>query len=191
MPVTILDTKNTITNETLALSSWYTQNVSDNFHENIKECQNECLDETRWGALCEDTQVLLNPCHFLLSPQTYNIKAINWCASPKRQKVPRIIFLCWSWGSIFGWLLQGQDGDKEYNVSLCGDQITSGQGHRAVTLCQVLDWASCWAKGMLKTSGFCPNQSPLIHNRDLYLKTRQLAPGPLCSEWFFWKILSW
>lgn len=136
MPVIILDTKNTKTNETLALSSWYTQNISDNFHENIKERQDERLDETRWGALCEDTQVLLNPCywHFPLSPQTYSIKATDCCASQKRQKVPRIIFLCWSRGSTFGWLLQGQGGDKEYNVSLCGDQITSGQGRKAVTL---------------------------------------------------------
>lgn len=41
-------------------------------------------------------------------------------------------------GPPFGWLPQGQGGDKEYNVSLCDDQITPGQGHKAVTLCQVL-----------------------------------------------------
>lgn len=38
MPVTILDTKNTKMNETLALSSWYIQTISD---KNVKECQDE------------------------------------------------------------------------------------------------------------------------------------------------------
>lgn len=54
---------------------------------------------------------------------------------PKETKGAKNNFFSLEAGSPpFGWLLQGQGGDKEYNVSLCGDQITAGQGRKEVTL---------------------------------------------------------
>lgn len=164
-------------------------------HKNVKERQDEHWDETMWRDLCEDPQILLSPWldywHFPLRPQTCSIKGTYWCASQKRQKVPRVIFLSWSWGSTF-WVVTSRPGWRQgIQCFLVWWSDNSSQGHKAVTLCQVLDWASCWAKGTLKASGLCPNQPPLIHNRHLYLQTRQLAPDPAMLRVILWKILSW
>ena len=118
-------------------------------------------------------EILLSPWlgywHFLLSPQSRSIKGTDWYASQKRQKVPRELFLSWSWESTF-WVVTSRPGWRQGTQCflVCGSD-NSNQGHKAVTLCQLLDWASCWAKGTLKASGLCPIQPPLIHNRHLYL----------------------
>lgn len=194
MPVTILDIKNTKMNETLALSSWYTQNISDNFPQ---ECQRMSGWTLRWDYTRSPLWGHPNPAKpmatdiFSLGPQTHSTKATNWCSSQHRHKVPRVIFLSWSWGSTF-WVVTSRTGRRQgIQRFLVWWSDNSSQRHKAVTLCQVLDWASCWAKGMLKASGFCPNQPPLIHNRHLYLQTRQLGPGPPMLRVILWKILSW
>lgn len=119
-----------------------------------------------------------------LGPQNDSINATNRSASQGLEGA-KSNFSLLKLGSTYGVVTSDQDRDKEYNVSLCGDQITSVKA--IDTLCQVLDWASCWAQGMMKASGLHPKQPPLIHNRHLSPQTRQLAPGPLDAEWFFEK----
>lgn len=140
-------------------------------HKNVKECQDEHWDGTTWGALCEDTQILLSPWLLTFSPWFLRpiVNRAQLMLFPTETKGAKGNFSLLKLGSAFWVISSGPGWRHGIQCFLVWWSDNSSQSHKVVTLCQVLDWASCWAKGTLKASGLCPNQPPLIHNRHLYL----------------------
>lgn len=86
---------------------------------------------------------------------------------------------------LFGWLSQDQGGDKEYNISLCGDQITPAKATKQSLSVRYWFELPVEQKGRWKplasaqTSLLSSTIGTCIYRQDNW------PLALLCSEWFF------